>query len=56
MKRRILKSDWWALAIIGALSAAWLATGFVWLRYLVLGCAFFYLFVVRIVAHNLNNK
>lgn len=56
MKRTILKSDWWALAVIGALFVAWLATGEPRLRYAVLGCAFLYLFVVRIVAHNLNNK
>ena len=56
MKRQILKSDWWSLAVIVALFVAWLATGQVWLRHLMLGCTFLYFFVVRIVAHNLNNK
>jgi len=56
MNRPMLRSDWWALAILCALFAAWLATGRVWLRHLVLGCTFFYIFVVRIVAYNPNNK
>ncbi len=56
MKQPILKSDWWSLAIIGVLFVAWLVTGRVWLKHLMLGCTFLYFFVVRIVAHNLNNK
>lgn len=57
MKRQpILRSDWWALALVCALFLVWFFTGYAPLRYIVLAAAFLYLFVVRIVVLNRKNK
>ena len=57
MKRQpILRSDWWALALVCVLFLIWFFTGYAPLRYIVLAAAFLYLFVVRIVVLNRKNK
>lgn len=55
--RQISRIDIIALVFFGALFIVWLYTGRQeWLRYLYLGLAFLYVFVVRIVVYNLRKK
>lgn len=55
--RQISRIDIIALAFFAALFVVWLYTGRQeWLRYLYLGLAFLYLFVIRIVSYNLRKK
>lgn len=45
--------DWISLALLAVLLAVWLFTGcrYVWLRHLLFGLTFLYLFVIRIVVN-----
>ncbi len=54
--QHIGRIDWIALIVFAALFAAWYLTGYPWMRYLLLGLMFFYLFVVRIVANHYYRK
>lgn len=56
MKQRVTKYDRWALALLLLLFVIWFLTGREWLRYTILGLTFLYLFVIRIVVHNLKSK
>ncbi|MDE5707845.1 MAG: hypothetical protein K2I32_00090 [Alistipes sp.] len=55
--RQISRLDIFAFIFFAALFVVWLYTGRLgWLRYLYLGLAFLYIFVVRIVAYNYRKK
>lgn len=56
MKQRVTKYDRWTLALLLPLFVIWFFTGCEWLRYTILGLTFLYLFVIRIVVHNLINR
>ncbi|MDE5623073.1 MAG: hypothetical protein K2I62_00380 [Alistipes sp.] len=55
--RQISRIDIFALIFFAALFIVWLYTGRPdWLRYLYLGLAFLYVFVVRTVAYNCRKR
>ena len=55
--RQISRLDIFAFIFFAALFVVWLYTGRLgWLRYLYLGLAFLYIFVVRIVAYNCRRR
>ncbi len=55
--RQITRIDIVAFVFLALLFVVWLCTGRQeWFRYLYLGLAFLYIFVVRIVAYNLCKK
>lgn len=55
--RQVSRVDIAALVFFAALFIVWLYTGRPdWLRYLYLGLAFLYIFVVRIVANNYRRR
>ncbi|MDE6445391.1 MAG: hypothetical protein K2L06_00820 [Alistipes sp.] len=55
--RQISRTDIFALVFFAALFIVWLCTGRPdWLRYLYLGLALLYVFVIRIVAYNCRRR
>lgn len=55
--RQVTRLDMAALAFFAVLFVVWLYTGRCeWLRYLYLGLAFLYIFVIRIVAYNCRKR